>query len=237
MICLMIEAVMFDFSGTLFHTEDTASWLRGALRMAGVDATEAEVADYAERLHESGGQAGGRPDVTVPARLTNLWARRDLTASDHRAVYTALVEQVDLPWPGLADILYDRHYAPEAWDPYPDTAAVLELLSDHSIPVAVVSNIGWDLRTVFKAYGFDRFVSAYVLSYEVGVKKPDPEIFRIACGSLGHDPASVLMVGDDRTADAGATAIGCAFHAVDHVPVRERPDALSNAVARLRPGL
>jgi HAD superfamily hydrolase (TIGR01493 family) len=222
----MTRAVIFDFSGTLFHCEDAEAWLRGALRQAGVEATGDEVAEYAARLHASGGQPGGHADVNVSAELAELWARRDLTPGDHRAAYSALVERAGLPWPGLVDALYDRHYAPEAWEAYPDTVAALTLLRERGIPVAVLSNIGWDLRTVFKHFNVDHLVAGYVLSYEVGVKKPDPRIFQLGCDVLGEDPADVLMVGDDPVADAGATAIGCAFAAVEHAPVRLRPRAL-----------
>ena len=226
----MTNAVIFDFSGTLFHCEDTEAWLRGALRHAGITATDDEVTQYAARLHASGGQPGGRPDVTVPAELAELWARRDLTPTDHRAAYTALVDRVGLPWPGLEDVLYDRHCAPEAWDAYPDTVSALELLRERGLPVAVLSNIGWDPRPVFKYFNVDHLIRGYVLSYEVGVKKPDPRIFQLACDVLGEAPADVLMVGDDPVADAGATAIGCAFAAVEHAPVGSRPRALLDAL-------
>ncbi|HZP52405.1 HAD-IA family hydrolase [Actinocrinis sp.] len=226
----MAKAVLFDFSGTLFHCESAESWLRAALDQAGITASDAEVEVWAERLHASGGQAGAYSEFAVPAHLTDLWARRDLTAEDHRAAYTALVETAELPWPGLADILYDRHYAPEAWDAYPDTVAVLELLQKRDMPVAVVSNIGWDLRTVFKHFGVDHLIADYVLSYEVGVKKPDAGIFELACEAVGCAPADVLMVGDNAVADGGATAIGCSFELVEHAPVAARPRALLDAV-------
>lgn len=224
------NAVLFDFSGTLFHCESAESWLRAALAQAGIAASDAEVVLWAERLHASGGQAGAYSEFAVPAHLTDLWARRDLTAEDHRAAYSALVETAELPWPGLTDILYDRHYAPEAWDAYPDTVAVLELLRSRDVPVAVVSNIGWDLRTVFKHFGVDHLIAGYVLSYEVGVKKPDPAIFELACELVGHAPANVLMVGDNPEADGGATAIGCSFQLVEHAPIAARPRALLAAV-------
>jgi hypothetical protein len=35
----------------------------------------------------------------------------------------------------------------------------------------------------------------------------------------------VLMVGDNRTADTGAAALGCPVHLVDHVSVSAKPDA------------
>lgn len=227
----MADAVLFDFSGTLFHCETTESWLRGALASMGIAAPEdAEVAAWAARLHESGGQPGGHSDFAVPTRLADLWARRDLSTEDHRAAYCALVEQVGLPWPGLADVLYERHCLPEGWSPYPDTIAALELLRSRGVPVAVVSNIGWDLRTVFKHFDVDRLVDGYVLSYEVGVKKPDPRIFELACELVGRAPGKVLMVGDNVAADGGATALGCSFRLVEHVPVGDRPRALFDAV-------
>jgi HAD superfamily hydrolase (TIGR01493 family) len=227
----MTKAVIFDFSGTLFHCEDTESWLRGALGQVGIAATDDEVATYAARLHESGGQPGGHSGFEVPAEYASLWDRRDLSMADHRTAYTALTARAGLPWPGLVDVLYERHYAPEGWEAYPDTVAVLELLRSRGVPVAVLSNTGWDVRAIFKHFNVDRLVSAWVLSCEVGVVKPDPRIFQIACDLLGHAPADVLMVGDDPVADAGAGAIGCAFRLVAHAPVGERPRALLDAVA------
>jgi putative hydrolase of the HAD superfamily len=229
----MANAVLFDFSGTLFHCESAESWLRGALEQAEIAVPDAEVAMWAARLHASGGQPGAYSEFAVPAQLTDLWARRDLSAEDHRAAYTALVEATGLPWAGLADILYDRHYAPEAWDAYPDTVTVLELLRSRGTPVAVVSNIGWDLRTVFKHFGVDHLIAGYVLSYEAGVKKPDPAIFEIACELVGHAPSDVLMVGDNLEADGGAAALGCSFRLVEHAPVAARPRALLDAVASI----
>jgi putative hydrolase of the HAD superfamily len=103
---------------------------------------------------------------------------------------------------------------------------VLRILHERGIAVAVVSNIGWDLRPVFRAHGLDAYVDAYVLSYEHGIQKPDPRLFTVACEALGTDPGDALMVGDDRHADGGAAALGCAVHFVDHLPVEKRPDAL-----------
>jgi len=108
MIWTMTKAVIFDFSGTLFHCEDTESWLRGALGRVRLEATDAEIAAYCPRLYASGGQPGSDADFPVPANLADMWAHRDLSPADHRTAYTALIEQVNLPWPGLADALYDR---------------------------------------------------------------------------------------------------------------------------------
>lgn len=228
-----MKAVIFDFSGTLFRCEDAAAWLRATLAEAGIETTEEEIAHYAARLDASGGQPGGHSDFPVPEHLAELWKNRDLDPESHQRVYTELMRQADLPWRGIEERLYDRHWRPRAWVPYPDTRAVLEGLAGRGMPVAVLSNIVSDVREVFAHYGLDGYVAAYVLSYEQGIQKPDPEIFRRACDLLGHDPADVLMVGDNAIADGAATQIGCVFRLVPHLPVAERPSALVEAVGRV----
>jgi putative hydrolase of the HAD superfamily len=221
-----MTAVLFDFSGTLFRIESTESWLRAVLAETGHTLPEPELEARARELETAGALPGGAPPVEVPADLAGLWAVRDKSAELHRAAYTGLSRRVPLPDPGLHDALYERHRTPAAWAPYPDAEEVLRTLRERGIAVGVVSNIGWDLRPVFREHGLDRYVDTYVLSYEHGVQKPDPRLFETACGRLGADPREVVMVGDDRRADGGAAALGCAVHFVDHLPVAQRPDAL-----------
>ncbi|GAB2730877.1 HAD-IA family hydrolase [Kitasatospora kifunensis] len=223
----MIKGIMFDFSGTLFRVEPTARWLGAVATAAGVELTAEELADGARRLQEYGALPGGAEPRVLPAELVEAWETRDLSAARHRAAYAGLARAAGSPGPELADALYDRHLTPEAWQPYPDTEPVLRELRRRGLPVAVVSNIGWDLRPVFRAHGLDELVDAYLLSYEVGVQKPDPVIFEAACDRLGLAPSDVLMVGDSRAADGGAAALGCPFLPVDHLPVDRRPNGLT----------
>ncbi|MES9523718.1 HAD family hydrolase [Streptomyces capoamus] len=221
-----MAAVLFDFSGTLFRIETAESWLRAVLAGTGHTLPEDELTRAARALEAAGGLPGGPEPVELPADLAELWAVRDESAQLHRAVYTGLSRRVPLPDPGLHDALYDRHMVPAAWSPYPDAAEVLRTLRERGVGVGVVSNIGWDLRPVFRAHGLDAYVDTYALSYEHGVQKPDPRLFSVACEALGADPRRVVMVGDNRTADGGAAALGCRVHFVDPLPVDRRPDAL-----------
>lgn len=221
-----MTAVLFDFSGTLFRIESAESWLRAVLRERGQSLPEPELTRSARALEEAGALPGGAAPVALPEEFAGVWAVRDESAALHRAAYTGLSRRVPLPDPALHDALYDRHMTPAAWSPYPDAARVLRTLRERGIGAGVVSNIGWDLRPVFREHGLDEFVDAYVLSYEHGVQKPDPRLFSVACAELGVDPRRVLMVGDSRPADSGAAALGCRVHFVDHLPVAQRPDAL-----------
>ncbi|MBC2900178.1 HAD family hydrolase [Streptomyces cupreus] len=221
-----MTAVLFDFSGTLFRVESAESWLRGALAERQVELTEPELTEAAEALERMGALPGGRSPAWLPEDVASVWGVRDKSQELHRAAYTGLSRHVPLPDERLHDTLYDRHMTPAAWDPYPDAAEVLGALRERGVGVGVVSNIGWDLRPVFREHGLDRYVDAYVLSFEHGIQKPDPRLFRAACAELDADPREVLMVGDDRRADGGAAALGCGVHFVDHLPVSERPDGL-----------
>ncbi|MFF9101124.1 HAD family hydrolase [Streptomyces rubrogriseus] len=221
-----MTAVLFDFSGTLFRIESTEAWLRAALDGAGLELAAPELAEKAEALERVGALPGGAPPLRVPEELAEVWEARDHSSALHRAAYTGLSRQVPLPDPGLHDVLYERHMSPDAWSPYTDAAEVLSALRGRGIAVGVVSNIGWDLRPVFRAHGLDRYVDTYVLSYEHGIRKPDARLFRVACAALGVEPERTLMVGDDRSADGGAAALGCGVHFVDHLPVAERPAGL-----------
>ncbi|MFJ9566305.1 HAD family hydrolase [Streptomyces fuscichromogenes] len=235
----MVKGVMFDFSGTLFRIESSARWLRAVVADAGLTVPEGELDACAGRLEEFGAQPGGVPPRRVPTHLEDLWRGRDLTAEGHRAAFTALAQEAGPPSADLAAALYDRSQVPEAWQPYPDTEATLRALHRRGIPVAVVSNIGWDMRPVFRDHGVDDLVDAYFLSFECKVEKPDPRIFQMACDKLGVAPAHTLMVGDDRVTDIGAAALGCRVHLVDPLPVDERPSALTGVLQLLegQPGL
>jgi putative hydrolase of the HAD superfamily len=231
---MTIKGVLFDFSGTLFRAESTESWLRAALREADLVLPEPELLRASGALEAVGALPGGSVRPVPPEGLEEAWHARDRSAEGHRAVFTAVSRQVPLPVPELHDALYERHMAPEAWHPYPDTAEVLAGLHAHGVPVGVVSNIGWDLRPVFRHHGVDRYVGAYTLSYEHGVQKPDPRLFALACDAIGVAPEDTLMVGDHPDADGGAAALGCAVRFVDHLPADRRPDGLRPVLELIR---
>lgn len=199
-----IEAVLLDFHGTLAQVEDAVRWVTLAARSVGVTLDRARATVLADRL-TTAGRAGGPKPHRVPAHLAEVWAERDLSAHAHRACFTGLAATVE---ESLATALYDRLLLADGWELYADTLPVLRALRAAGVPVAVVSNIGFDLRALAADLGFADLVDAFVLSYETGYIKPDPAIFWRACAALRVDPSRALMVGD-TPADAGAAAAGC----------------------------
>ncbi|MGX6603741.1 HAD family hydrolase [Micromonosporaceae bacterium Da 78-11] len=223
-----VDAVLFDFHGTLAQVEEPVTWVLAAAAACGRELDRGRATVLADRL-VTAGRAGGPKPHRVPPHLAEHWADRDLYEHSHRAAYTGLAETVNSDVEGLADALYDRLLGPDGWLPYADAEATLRALHQAGIKVAVVSNIGFDIRPHFAAWGLAGWVDTFVLSYEVGRMKPDPAIFLRACGMLGVDPERALMVGD-TPADAGAVQAGCAALVL---PAAEpgRPNGLSATLA------
>ncbi|SNT63739.1 haloacid dehalogenase superfamily, subfamily IA, variant 3 with third motif having DD or ED/haloacid dehalogenase superfamily, subfamily IA, variant 1 with third motif having Dx(3-4)D or Dx(3-4)E [Asanoa hainanensis] len=198
--------MLFDFHGTLAQVEDPVAWVVAAALACGAQLDRGKATVLADRL-VTAGRAGGPLPHRVPVHLAEVWADRDLYAHAHRAAFVGLAATVHTDIEGLADALYERLLGAPGWVPYLDTAESLKALRAAGVPVAVVSNIGFDIRPHFEEWGLAELVDAFVLSYEVGRVKPDPAIFLRACGMLGVDPERSLMVGD-TPADAGAVRAG-----------------------------
>jgi HAD superfamily hydrolase (TIGR01549 family) len=206
------DAVLFDFHGTLAQVENAVTWVRAAAAECGTALDVASATVLADRL-VTAGRAGGPLPARVPPHLIEVWANRDLYEYAHRAAFTGLAETVRTSIDGLAEALYERLLSPRGWQVYIDGAATLATLKAAGKRIGIVSNIGFDVRPIFAAYGLDDYVDAYVLSYEIGRVKPDPAIFEYACAKLQVDPEHALMVGDTPS-DAAAVAIGCAAYVV-----------------------
>ena len=213
--------VLFDFSGTLFYIETAAEALRYALGP--------EFVDRAAELVRFGAINGSSPPADMPPELIDVWARRDLSAAAHRAAYSGSAMHAGLD-AAQAAAVYERGISPAAWHTFPDTVETLRRLHQGSVPVAVVSNIGWDPRPVLRRHDVERDIDVLVLSDERGVLKPDPEIFRQACADIGVEPSRCVMVGDNPTVDSGATLLGIDFVLVPSDPRQRAPGALLRAV-------
>lgn len=223
---MAIEAVLFDFSGTLFRLEE--SEFRSVELADGDGRTfdAHEVTEIMQRMTAPVGQF-----VRFDAEGQYAWDNRDLDPALHRHAYLEVLRASGV-LDTSAQRLYERLIDPDAWTPYPDTGTVLKDLHANGIAVAVVSNIAFDIRPAFVHRGWDRYVTAFTLSFEVGAMKPNPLIFRDALDRLGVASDRALMVGDSLEADGGATALGCSFELVDPLPTSERLDALATVIQR-----
>lgn len=79
---------------------------------------------------------------------------------------------------------------------YPEMLAlVARIKARHSLKIAVVSNEGRELNAHrIKLSGLDRLVDVFVSSCYVGMRKPDPGIYRLALDLVQMAPRQVLYV-------------------------------------------
>jgi HAD superfamily hydrolase (TIGR01549 family) len=103
--------------------------------------------------------------------------------------------------------------ATNAWQTHVRTdPAALEVLAalSETKTLALISNFDHPPHAyrVLREAGFDRYFKTIVVSGEVGVKKPNPEIFRMALEATHLGPEEVLYVGDTQEDVDGATAAG-----------------------------
>ena len=85
----------------------------------------------------------------------------------------------------------------------------LESLSERS-PLVLVTNFYGNMNSVLKEFGIDRYFAGIVESAVEGVRKPNPDIFRLAVNRLGVLPADTVMIGDSLSKDIlPAMEVGC----------------------------
>jgi HAD superfamily hydrolase (TIGR01509 family) len=219
-----VQAVLFDFSGTLFRLEEDDSWFDGIE----VDDRAVDEHVQAELLRRLTAPTGRSVEMTPEA--AHAWDNRDLAPHLHREAYLHVLRESGLT-DRHAESLYQRVIDPASWTAYPDTADVLAGLHRQHIKTAIVSNIAFDVRPAFAEIGADKNVDEFVLSFEVGATKPDPQIFGTALSRLNVPADEAVMVGDSDEADGGARALGCRFLLVDPLPTTERRTGLRDALA------
>ncbi len=106
-------------------------------------------------------------------------------------------------------------------DLLPGVEQTLQVLSKHCEMAIITNGLSRVQKPRFASSSIQHHFGALVISEELGVAKPDPEIFAHTCEIMGwSDPAKVLMVGDNYRCDIqGAADFGlqtCWFNIRNH---------------------
>jgi putative hydrolase of the HAD superfamily len=133
--------------------------------------------------------------------------------------------------------MYERSFHPRI-----GAVETLREVKKRGYPTGLVSMCAPDTPALWRACPLAPFVDAEVFSSEVGLRKPDPEIYRLVCDRLGIAPEECLYCGDGAYGElSGAAAVGMtpfliADPTVDHAEqLRPEPEQWSGAsVADLR---
>ncbi len=183
-----ISAVAFDLDGTLIDSAaDIGHAVNTALAAAGLQRFD---------LAAVRGWIGDGPDALIARAL----AAQDLSATD-LALRQALRAGFDAAT--LATPLAHGHV-------YPGIAELLQQLSAHGYPLAVVTNKPTQLaRAVLEAAGLLPFLSHLQGADSTAQRKPSPLMLQTTAAHLGVSTSRLLMVGDAPPDILAARAAGC----------------------------
>mgnify|MGYP001809790408 CR=1 FL=1 len=104
-------------------------------------------------------------------------------------------------------------------------AELLHALRNQAVPYGFISNIWAPYADAFRRlFGELAEGRSAILSYQRGVAKPDPEIYRQALEAGAHNPTQCVMIGDSYDNDMEpAIALGMRTVWLLHRPAKEKP--------------
>ena len=197
----MIQAVLFDLGGTLHTSDSPAGWdVRYAARLL------ERLADYGIRLELS-------PDALALLLKTNCEAYkhhteqilRELPAAEIWSDYylRGLGVSRETLEPIAEELSFRYDYDRTRVLRRPHLKQTIDALRDMGIRMGIISNIiSTSVAPHFLAeYGIEDAMECVVLSSVTGIRKPDPEIFRVAERAMNLKPEQLAYVGDTLSRD------------------------------------
>jgi len=204
----MLKVVLFDLGNTLIYFDSTWPEITA----------QSDQALYSYLI-----QAGYKLDEAFPRtydlRMDRYYQERETEFIE----YTAEMFLRDL----LKEYGYDQvpgeiiKKAVEAqftvsqahWLPEDDALPLLDRLKKEGYQLGLISNAidAQDVRTLIDKGHFAPYFELTLISAEVGLRKPHPQIFQIALDHFNARPEEAVMVGDTLGADIlGANNVGIA---------------------------
>lgn len=186
------RALIVDWGGVL--TAPLAESMGGWFAEEGIDGDE-----FAALMREWLGPVSGTAAVTNP--IHDLETGR-ITAEEFGVRLAERIRRSDGS-PLRAAGLVTRMFA--GFTPEPAMSRVVLRARGHGLRTALLSN-SWGLE--YPREEWAELFDLTVISGEVGLRKPDPEIYLLAATRLGVEPAECVFVDDLRPNAVAASALG-----------------------------
>lgn len=183
-----VEAVLFDLFGTI-------------------------VPPYRRGMHHAAlgriASVLGASFDTVLEGWTSTWDARA------RGRFPSIVDNLRVIVPDVSDdALAEAHrvyqrFTVQSLVPKPGALEALDWMHEQGIAAALVTNCAPDVPELWAETRWSHRFRATVFSCALGVKKPDPAIYRAALDQLGVAPSAAAFVGDGSDHELqGAAAVG-----------------------------
>jgi putative hydrolase of the HAD superfamily len=161
------------------------------------------------RMAEFCVEAGLPPDAIVNALRTQegrtALALAEAGLAPQRDLEVTLARQLGLPDEGLLA----RLLALDALPPRAEVADLVRRARAAGIPTGLLSNsLGGGGYDVYAGYDLPALFDVIVISHEVGLRKPEQPIFKLAADRLGFAPQDCVFVDDTFANVRAARAVG-----------------------------
>ena len=207
---MAIRAVLFDYGHTLIDftvPEDALHEIYGDIRLRLVSEAESEIPAASELVERVARQ--------VVQRVEESYAQDRLIELDILDLFESALRGIGFsPRPETVRWVAETEHTALTKHLIcpPGTVQTLQTLHDHGLKIGIVSNahlLPYMMRKDWDNLGFGSLVDASLISSEVGMRKPHPDVFRRVLAQLAVDPAEAMFVGDRIFDDVGgAHAVG-----------------------------
>ncbi|MFH2048546.1 MAG: HAD family hydrolase [bacterium] len=198
----MINGIFFDLFGTLLEygnmTNAWNHWLETFYKYLipqGLSITQQEFASQCDQFFSKNAPASNVNEMTVYEYRINR-----------------LCESLNI-YLNIDSISEIANLTVQTWQkeiaPAPDCKKTLKILKKTKI-LALITNFDHPphINKLLSHFGLDSFFTEIIISANVGYKKPDPEIFRIALEKTFLKANEVVYVGDTKDDIIGAISSG-----------------------------
>ena len=193
----MIKAVTLDFGGTLADGDLDRESFRGRLL------------SYLHSLGFSGGEA--RLIKAINGALEKMERTRRVNREVRiEEFYSFVLSRLGIPPKDYTlEYIHELYLNSFRVQVLPEAEEVLDYLKNR-YRLAVISNASSELpRYAIKKLGLEKYFEVIVLSRDIGIRKPGPEIFKFTLQKLGLSGSEAIHVGDSVENDVlGAKKAG-----------------------------
>lgn len=164
---------------------------------------------------------GGRLDREAARRfwLTSPWVgRQDLGQCSVEAFADGAIAELGLD---LSRAAFIEAYLGWVKGVFPGTHALLDRLHGRYRLATLTNNNAAHFARITRELDLGRYFGEVFASHEIGMKKPDPEVYRYVTDALGVAPERIAFFDDNPECLAPARALGWqTFHTVGIEAVR-----------------
>jgi REG-2-like HAD superfamily hydrolase len=193
-----IKVLTVDAAGTLIQPWPSVGAVYGkTAREFGIEINDNEVN---ERFYKVFGQAQTNKKITM-GEEKDFW--REVVTTIFKPFANG--QKID----PIFEILWNLFAEGKHWRIAESAEITLRKIKDRGYRLAILSNNDSRLRSVLNDHSITPLFEELFISSELGVEKPDPNIFQAVEKKMNEAPSSFLHLGDSHSRDfEGAKAAG-----------------------------